>query len=241
MICGLIDLIAEPPSLIYLNRILKGRELKFSKNLKRLSSGKKLLTDNPAYYAIYTKLEAQIKGLNKIILNNEDMFSYVQYMEGTLSTIVESLQRIRELGVKKLNGIFSKSDREIITGEMKQHYKHIKATLIQAEFNKIKVFKAFLESKEFKDQFPKDKHFKLDNIDMLLVFFIKERGILGAKMNNLKHRIKGKMIEKENTIKAYSLSDTDYSTEITDLKRNHLLMLTNLMLLKMELKRELKK
>ncbi len=225
-------LFAENSSLTFLNRILSGTEHEYDKNINRLSQGKILLVDDPANYAIYEQLEKHIRAFGKDIENQSDMISYYKYQDAILGNIIEILQRIRELLLQKSNGILSDSDRELIDSEVAQQYDQIVFTLKESEFNTKKIFEGLFESGVIKKVFTGEDHFRLDNVDNLIDFFIKERTNTGAKMKGLEYLVSGESIAQENMEKMQSHGDTDVGIEMSALRLNHLKMLINILMLK---------
>ena len=91
-----------------------------AKSMKRLSSGKKITSpaDDAAGLAISTKLNAQIKGLDRAALNANDGISVIRSAEGGLSEMHNILQRMRELAVKAANDVEDELDRDAIQEEI---------------------------------------------------------------------------------------------------------------------------
>ena len=219
-------------SLNYLNSIISNNELQMDKSFERLAGGVTLLQDDPANYAIYDKLEAQIRVLDKRISNSRDMISYYTYMDAVLSGLADSLQKIRELLIQKDSPILADDDKDIIDSQIRQYYDQIKYDLNQAEFNKIKVFNDLLKGDEFNYYFDDKKFYDFQNVDNMLNFFIRQRSIIGATTNRLEYQINGESIKKENSINFKTQGDTDYATETSILKKYSLLFYINLLLLK---------
>ncbi len=216
----------------YLNSILQSTENTIDKNYNRLSSATRLLVDDPANYAIYEKLTANIRQLEKEISNNSDMISYYKSAEGYLENIIDVLQRIRELSLQKSNGILSDFDKDIINFEINHQYEQILFVLKNADFNKKNIFRSLLEDEEIKRWFRKEEYYQLSNIDNLLFFFIRQRSIYGAKMKSLEYQNQGKSIEKENmACFSSNIHDINYADELSKLRRNHLLLTMNLLML----------
>jgi flagellin len=223
---------ANTDSLVYLNNILKGTEHRIDKNMERLSGGLRLLTDDPANYAIYQRLEAHIRGLNKEIENSTDVISYYNYAEALLGTITDSLQRIRELIVMKNNSIYGPDDIDFIDSEIASHYDQIHFVLESSEFNRKTIFKSLLEDKLFTDRFKQEAYYQLDNVDGMLSTVIGLRAVYGARINMLEQKRKAQMKESENARGFQStLLDVDYAQEISLLKQNQLIFLINILLL----------
>src|SRR5208337_1032957 len=87
--------LAESPgrtSMIFLNRILAGNELSYDKDIGRIASGKILLVDDPANYAIYETLEKHIRAFSRDMENQADLVSFYNYQESILGDIGDILQ-----------------------------------------------------------------------------------------------------------------------------------------------------
>jgi flagellin-like hook-associated protein FlgL len=233
LFCTVISSVwANSDSLNYLNNILKGTEYKIDKNMKRLSGGIRLLTDDPANYAIYQRLEAHIRGLNKEVEVGSQLIAYYNYIDALLGTITDSLQRIRELLVQRGNLMYGPQERGFIDDEIASHYAHIRYMLKTSQFNRKKIFESLLQDKLFTDRFKQEAYYRLDNVDTMLSTIIGLRAVYGAKINQLEEKRKAQMKESENAQSFQStLMDVDYAREISLLKRNQLLFLINILLL----------
>jgi flagellin len=75
---------------------------------QRLSSGFRInsAADDAAGLAISEGIRAQIRGLNQAARNTQDGISLIQTAEGGLATVVEKIQRIRELTVQGANDTY---------------------------------------------------------------------------------------------------------------------------------------
>jgi len=227
------NITAETNPLAYLNRILNYNEADLDKSYKRLSEGTYLLPDNPANRAIYEKLEAHIRGLGGLIRNNGDLISYYQTADGYLSVIPDLLQNIRELLIKRSNAIYSPEDREYIDLEIDQYYDHIFFTLEHAEFNKKQIFKELLMDESIKERLRGADYHQLGNVNDLFNFFLSQRASYGAVMKTLELRNQGMAVSTENMNEFQSsLWDIDMATDVSRLKKYHLLLLVNLLLFK---------
>jgi len=229
-------LYADNQSRIYLNRMLNSDERSVNKSSGRLSSGKILLTDDPANYVIYEKMEAYIRGFEKEIGNINDLISYYKTQDGVLGNITDILQRIKELLLQRTDGILSESDREIIDSEINQLYEEIIYQLKESEFNKIKMFKDFFDNQLIKNIFDKKYFLNQKNIEALFDFILKQRVIAGTKSKTLEFSVRGKTNASQNAQEMQLHGDTDFSSEISNFKRNQILLLSNIMMLNIEKK-----
>lgn len=105
--------------------------------MERLSSGKRInsAADDAAGLAISERMNAQIKGFNQAIRNVNDGISMVQAVDGALSEITDSLQRMRELAVQAVNGSNSATDRIALQNEVSSLIEQINLTANSTRFN----------------------------------------------------------------------------------------------------------
>lgn len=225
---------AQSSSLLFLNSILGGAESEATKSGERLAGGRILLTDDPASYVVFDSLARQVRALEANIRNGGDMLSYYRVEDSVLTDLIDILQRVRELLVQRSDGIYGSDDQDVIDSEIEQLYDQAAETLRQAEFNQQKLF---LPAGPEKDAglFQGSKYRDLASVNGLLRFVIQERSALGAKTNALEFTRSGQETEDLNTQAALSQGDTDMSKEIVNLERQHILVLSHLLMLKQEL------
>jgi flagellin len=111
-----------------------------SQSMERLSSGLRINTaaDDAAGYAISESLTSQTNGLDQASRNTNDAVSMVQTASGSLTTIQDMLQRVRELGVQFNNGSNSNStDQTAIQDEVDQLTDEISREAGASNFNGI--------------------------------------------------------------------------------------------------------
>jgi len=116
--------------------------------LQRLSSGLRINSakDDAAGLAISTRFESQIKGLAVAIRNSGDGVSLAQTAEGALGSMIDSLQRIRELALQAVNGTNSASDRAALQAEAEQQLEELSRTASATNFNGVKLLDGSFES-----------------------------------------------------------------------------------------------
>lgn len=191
-------------------------------------------TDSPSSRAIYERLESHVNFLSVNMRNNYDLISYYNSREGYLENIGSTLQRIRELILKRSNSFYSSDDREIIDSEIYIHYIGIINELSWAQFNTISMFSSWVENDELTNRFKESNFYSLEGIDRILQSVLSERTKIGAIINTVNHKNKGLAIERENTISFQSHGDTDFANELSNMKRNEILFFANLFLLKLQ-------
>jgi len=120
---------------------LRTNNLNSTSAMERLSSGIRINTakDDAAGLAISTRMTANIRGLSAAIRNANDGISLTQTAEGSLASIGDNLQRIRELAVQSANTGNSESDRSALNTEARQLVSEIDRIANNSQFNGIKL------------------------------------------------------------------------------------------------------
>lgn len=223
---------SKSSSRLFLIRILNNSETVSNKSVRRLSSARLLLVDDPANYAIYEKLESFVRSTNQLISGDEDMINYYRFMQGALSNTINMLQRIRVLVLKK-SSVYTSFEKEIVDTEIKQYQRQILYNLKNSQFNKKSVFNSILNDKRISSLFINRKYNTIAEVDALLKYFIYQRSVAGLKSKKLSYRVKGKNIQRENTIQTQSRKgDLNYASEISQMKAQSLKTLIQLMFIK---------
>lgn len=116
--------------------------------LQRLSSGLRINSakDDAAGLAISTRFESQIKGLGVAIRNAGDGVSLAQTAEGSLGSMTENLQRVRELALQASNGTNSAADREALQAEAALLIEEIGRVSEGANFNGVNLLDGSLKT-----------------------------------------------------------------------------------------------
>ena len=213
-----------------------------------LVSGKRInsAADDAAGLAISEKLLTQTNGYSVGTNNAADGINLMNVADGALSTMQDSLQRIRELAVQAGNGIYSASDKELIQMEIDGLKQSIQDAAKGTEFNtmklldgsmadislatnpsggglKIQMANSTLESLGIAD-FSVTGKFSLDDIDSAITTVSKARSKLGAKTNALGHTINYNDNAGLNLMAANSrIRDTEYGSAIINRNRDNIL------------------
>ena len=118
-------------------RKLAGTESSLATSMQRLSSGLRInsAADDAAGLAISQRMSAQVRGMNVAIRNANDGISLAQTADGALSSIGDSLQRMRELAVQSRNATNSDSDKDSLNLEFQQLSSEIGRVLAGTTFN----------------------------------------------------------------------------------------------------------
>lgn len=226
------------------------------RNYQQLSSGKRInsAADNAAGLAIAQKMLTQSNGYDMGTRNAATSQDMVNVADGSLSTISDSLQRIRELSVQASNtAIYGEDDLTSIQQEIDQLKQSISDAGKNTQFNgrnlldgsmgsshvasspdgsgmNINMPNAVLESLGIAD-FDVTKDFDISTIDSAIDKVSSARSGLGAAYNRLGHTINYNAYASFNITSSRSrLEDLDYGEAVSDMKKNNLLQEYRLMM-----------
>lgn len=109
----------------------------FSQASERISSGRRInsAADDAAGSAISERINAQVRGFDRASKNTSDGISLAQTALGDLSSITESIQRLRELSIQAANGTLSQADRDAINAESAQIKQEVTRVVEASNFN----------------------------------------------------------------------------------------------------------
>jgi flagellin len=212
------------------------------------ASGKRInsAADDAAGLAISEKMEAQSNGLRVGAENAGAGKNALQVAEGAMNEMQESLQRIRELGLKAANGLTSDDDKQIYQKEIDLLKKGLEESAVNTQFNekklldgsmadmqlatnpdgsgmKIRMENATLESLGIAD-FDVTGEFDLEAIDNAMNRLSEARSNLGSSTNRLEHTIGyNNAAAIEQTSSQSRIEDLDVPQAISELKKNELL------------------
>ena len=122
-------------------RNLNSSSADLATSLQRLSSGLRINSakDDAAGMAISERMTTQIRGMNVAMRNANDGVSLAQTAEGSLDSVSDALQRIRELAVQSANATNSASDRAALDAEAQQLKSEVNRVASQTNFNGVKL------------------------------------------------------------------------------------------------------
>ncbi|TMH75618.1 MAG: flagellin FliC [Betaproteobacteria bacterium] len=105
--------------------------------VQRLSSGLRINSamDDPAGLAISTRMGSQVSGMQVAVRNANDAISLSQVADGTLGTVGNMLQQMRDLAVQASNGTNGTSDLANLQTEFNSLATEINRELTQTTFN----------------------------------------------------------------------------------------------------------
>lgn len=223
--------------------------LSIDRNYRNLSSGSRInsAADDAAGLAISEKLKNQVNGYDVGTENAEKGNSVLNVADGALSTMYDSLSRIREIGIQASNSaIYSKDELGMMQAEIDQIKQGIADIAKNTQFNGIKLLdgsratmelatnprgvghememmNASLEELGIAD-FDVTKSFNLKDIDDAIKKVTSAQSSIGAQSNRLAYTIMNNQNTSYNLTDAYSrIHDADMAEEVSDLKKNSIL------------------
>lgn len=212
-------------------------------------SGKRInsASDDAAGMAIANKLETQSRGLTQGSANAQTGQDLINVADGALSSIQDSLQRIRELSVQaSSSAIYSPGDISAMQKEIDGLKQSIQDTAKGTSFNtmklldgsmaninlatnpqggglKIQMINSTLESLGIED-YDVTGEFSIKAIDDAIQKVSDARSSLGAQSNSLTHAINTNDYSAFNSAASQSrLEDTDFGKELTEQKKNEVM------------------
>ena len=223
-----------------------------------LSSGKRInkAADDAAGLAIGQKLKRQENGFNVGAQNTQEGVGFLNVADGALDGITDYLQRMRELGLKSMNGLYSDSDREMFQTEINQLKEGIQSLAKGTTLNEQKLLDGSMADLDLAtnpdggghsiqmqnstlealgiDNFGVTGDYEIDlsAIDKALDMVASARSDMGAATNRLEHTYNYNMNASEQLTAARSrIEDLDMPMAISEQKKQDLLeQYRNLML-----------
>lgn len=120
--------------------------------MERLSSGLRVNSakDDAAGLAIANRMTSQIRGMTVAQRNANDGISLAQVAEGSMQTITDTLQRMRDLAVQASNdGAVSSGDKDKLNAEFEQLNDEIDRIIKNTEFNDKKILQGSVSNTVF--------------------------------------------------------------------------------------------
>jgi len=147
---------------IFAQRMSNSAQNKQNEAMERLSSGLRINSakDDAAGLAISDGMTSQIKGLNQAIRNTNDGISALQTADGAMGSIVNNLQRIRELSVQAANETNSVANKQAIADEINVLVAEVDNVANTTTFNGEKLFKRG----DLPSWVDKDRQFNVDQL-----------------------------------------------------------------------------
>lgn len=115
-------------------------------SMERLTSQTRIngAADDAAGLAIVTGFDSQIKGTTQAMRNASDGMNLAKTMDGAMDSVVENLQRMRELALGSLTGTYNDTNRSQMNTEFAQRAAEIKRIGQTTQFNEKNLFNGSL-------------------------------------------------------------------------------------------------
>lgn len=215
----------------------------------QLSSGKRInsAADDAAGLAIAQKMKREETGLSVGAQNTKDGMGALNVADGAMDGMMDHLQRIRELGLRAMNGTYSASDREYFQSEINQLKDGIQQIAKNTTFNEQKLLdgsmadmhlatnpngggieigmeNSTLEALGIADFDVTSGNFDLGAIDAAMNKLSSQRSSVGAYTNRLEHTYNYNTNAHEQQLSARSrIEDLDMPQAISEKKKQDLL------------------
>lgn len=209
-----------------------------------MASGQRInsAAEDASGLAIAEKLESQATGLDVGADNAQAGINVINVADGALSSITDSLQRMKELSLKAMNGTNGASELSIIQGEIDQIKEGIQQMASNTEFNShklldgsmadmdiatnpdgtgssIQLVNSTLESLGIAD-FDVTGDFDMTQLDGALDMVSDARSSLGATSNSLQYAYNNNVNASLETKGAKSkIEDLDFAKAISEQKK----------------------
>lgn len=215
---------------------------------EKLSSGKRInrAADDAAGLAIAQKILKENKGLDAGASNIRDGISAANVADGAMGTMTDSLQRIHELGLKAMNGLYSDSDRKAIQGEISQLLQDVQRSAAGTKFNEMSLLNGSMADMKIAANadgtglkigmenttlqalgiqgFDVTKDFDLSVISEAIDKVSAARGRMGAVTNSMEHAYNSNRVTSENLTAAGSrIEDLDVFKAVSKRQKEKLL------------------
>lgn len=210
----------------------------------QLSSGKRInrASDDAAGLAIAQKLLKQENGLNVGAQNARDGVGALNIADGAMGGMMDYLQRINELSIRSMNGLYSDSDRAAIQTEIDGMMSGIQSLAKNTTFNEQKLLDGSMADLHLATNpsgggldirmenttlkalglagFNVTGDFDLDVISNAMDMVSKARSNLGAATNRLDHTYNYNQSASENLLASRSrIEDLDMPKAISEKKK----------------------
>lgn len=190
-----------------------------SNNMKKLSSGYRInsAADDAAGLAISEKMRALISQYAAEYNNAQMDVSYAKTGDGALSTVHESLGRMRELATQASNGTYSDSDRATLQKEFSQLQSEISRVYDSANFNGVGVLKDMPDLSSFDISTQDGASAAMDGLTAAINAVSDQRGDFGSQQASAERTANIAMDAQINTQGAESeIRDLDIALAVME-------------------------
>jgi flagellin len=214
---------------------LSGSQSALSQAINRLSSGKRVNTaaDDAAGLAISTSQTASINALTQGAANANNGISMVQTTNGALQSIVDNLQRIRQLAVEAGDGSLDSNALANLQSEVSTRLTEITRVAQQTTFNGQSVLNGIgsvnfqigaFNGQQITVSTASGAQAAMSTIDTVLTSVNTFQATLGATQNTFSAAISTTNTQATNMSAARSqITDADFATETANLSKAQVL------------------
>ena len=202
-------------------RMLSENTMSLSRSMERLASGYRInrASDDAAGLQISENLRAQIRGSKKALDNVQDAVNVLNIMDGALSSITNSVQRMRELVVQASNDTNSPNQRTAIENELDELASEVTRLTDATQFNGVDLFNSSLSG--FKVHLGPNNSSTTDVIDMDANNLFDDIGAANLQIDDANLNV------TDNTNALASLGRLDTALSSVNLRRATLGAMTN--------------
>ena len=203
-------------------------------SIKQLSSGYRInsAADDAAGLAISEKMRALLTQYAAQYNNAQMDVGYAQTGVGALSTVHESLGRMRELAMQASNGTYSDSDRASLQQEFSQLQSEISRVYDSTNFNGVHMLENMPDLSSFNIGTQDGASAALDGLSSAINAISDQRGTFGAQQNGAERTASMLMDARINTQAAESeIRDLDFALEIMENTKNQILRQSSIFML----------
>ncbi|MBO4914348.1 MAG: flagellin [Oscillospiraceae bacterium] len=156
---------------------------------KKLSSGYRIngAGDDAAGLAISEKMRAQITAQQAQYRNTQDEISFSKTGDGALSTVHDSLNRMRELASQASNGTYGESERAMLQQEFSQLQEEVGRVYEGTSFNGTDVLSGAPDLSAFSIATQDGAAKAVDGLSDVINSVSAQRGDFGAQQNRAEH------------------------------------------------------
>lgn len=186
---------------------------------KKLSSGYRIngAGDDAAGLAISEKMRALITKYDAEYEGAEMQVDFAQTGDGALSTVHESLGRMRELAAQASNGTYSDSDRATLQKEFSQLQSEVSRVFESTNFNGIEVLKDAPDLSGFSISTQDGASAAVDGLTETINAISGQRADFGAQQNGAERTASSLMNARINTQDAESeIRDLDVALAVME-------------------------
>lgn len=201
-----------------------------SSGTKKLSSGYRINSagDDAAGLAISEKMRALITQYDAEYEGAEMQVDFAQTGDGALSTVHESLGRMRELAAQASNGTYSDSDRATLQQEFSQLQSEVGRVFESTNFNGIPVLKDAPDLSSYNIATQDGASAAVDGLTEAINAISSQRADFGAEMNGAERTANSLMNARINTQNAESeIRDLDVALAVMENTKKKILQQTS--------------